>query len=245
MIRPVRRAVIRSVLFDFDGVLVDSEEHHWRAFRQTLAAGGISLPRALYDRRYLAFDDRTALAAMLRDAGGPGRESQPSRSRIEALLRRKRAAYLRLIGGRLRVARPAAELVRALRRRVPLAIVSGARRKEILAALRRGGVAREFRVIVTAEDVKRSKPDPEGYLLALRRLDLDSGEGSVAIEDSPGGILAARAAGLRVLGIATSYPPRTLRHAGATRVARGIADLTARSILGPFPPSPQPPGRAR
>lgn len=241
----MRRAAIRAVLFDFDGVLVDSEEHHWRAFREILAASGVSLSRPVYDRRYLALDDRTALLAMLRDAGRTGRGGLPSRSGIEALLRRKRAAFLRLIGGRLRVGGPAARLVRALGRRVPLAIVSGAGRKEILAALRRGGVAGEFRVMVTAEDVERCKPNPEGYLLALRRLGLGGGEGSVAIEDSPGGILAARAAGLEVLGVASSFPPGALRRAGAARVARGIAGLTARSILGrgAFPAPPHSPDR--
>jgi beta-phosphoglucomutase-like phosphatase (HAD superfamily) len=246
----MRFAAPRAVLFDFDGVLVDSEAYHWRAFREILAPFGISLSRALYDRRYLVYDDRAALLAMLRDAGratagragvartapargAAGRRLPPELGRrIDALVRRKRAAFRRLCGKRLRVGRPAARLVRSLARRLPLAIVSGAAREEISIALKRAGIAREFRVIVAAGEVRRCKPNPGGYLRALGRLGFEGGEGCLAIEDSPGGIRAARAAGLRVLAIATSYAPGVLRRAGAGRVVPSIASVTPAAILG-------------
>ncbi|MBI4169544.1 MAG: HAD family phosphatase, partial [Acidobacteria bacterium] len=135
----MRFAAPRAVLFDFDGVLVDSEAYHWRAFRDTLAPFGISLSRALYDRRYLVYDDRAALLAMLGDAGcattgragvvrtapargAVGRRLPPELGRrIDVLVLRKRAAFRRLCGKRLRVGRAAARLVRALARRLPLA----------------------------------------------------------------------------------------------------------------------------
>jgi len=214
----------RAILFDFNGVLMDDEEYHFRAYRQVLRPLGIGLTRARYDARYLAFDDRGALRAILADAGRPA-------SRIDALVRRKRRAFRRLCARRVRVEPETADLVRALARRVPVAVVSGAARAEILHALRGARLASAFRTIVAAEDVRRCKPDPEGYRRALRRLGLGRGTGCLAIEDSPGGIQAARAAGLEVLGIATTYAPALLRRAGAARVAPTIASLTAAEIL--------------
>ncbi len=225
----VRRGGPRAVLFDFDGVLVETEEHHWGAFREVLAPLGIDLPRPVYDRRYLAFDDRTALRAMLRD-GLDGRR-RPGGADLDALVRRKRAAYDRRCGTRLKVDGKAAALLRTVSRRVPVAIVSGAARREIETALRRGRVTGAIRIIVAAEDVRRCKPDPEGYRLALARLGSESAA-SIAVEDSPGGIRAARAAGLRVIGVASSYPARALRRAGASRVVPSIDDLEARALLG-------------
>ena len=224
------RGATRAVLFDFNGVLVDDETFHWRAFREVLAPLGIALSRARYDARYLAFDDRGALRAMLRDAGRRGTLPEAA---VEGLLRRKRRLFRRLgDAAGVRVEPRVAALVRALAGRLPLAIVSGAARREILYALRPAGLARSFRSIVAAEDVSRSKPAPDGYLLALRRLGLGGGASCVAIEDSPGGIRAARAAGLRVLGVTTSYSAAALRRAGATTVARSAAALAEKAILG-------------
>ena len=215
-----------AVLFDFDGVLVDSETQHFEAFREVLRPVGLLLTRARYDARYLAFDDRGALTAMLRDAG-----RRAPAATIEGLRRGKRRVFRRLVGRAPRVERPIARLVRAVARRVPIAIVSGAARSEVVASVTEAGIATAFQTIVTAEDVRRCKPDPEGYLLALRRLGLTGREGCLAIEDSPGGIRAARAAGLRVLGVATSYPAAALRRAGAFRVVPSIAPLEVGDIL--------------
>jgi len=208
-----------AILFDFDGVLVDSEPAHWHAFRDALSPLGIRLTRARYERRYLAFDDRAALRAMLGDAGVEGP--------IEALLRRKRTLYRRRLSRGIAIPRGAVRLLRELHELQPLAIVSGAARVEIRRTLRRAGVEGLFRRIVSAESVRRGKPDPEGYRLAMRRLGLDA-SGCVAIEDSPGGIRAARAA-----GIASSFAPATLRRAGAARVVPELRALRIRDLQAP------------
>src|SRR5258706_6665624 len=88
----VRAIRARAVLFDFNGVLVDDETHHWRAFRQVVRPHAVSLSRARYNARYLVFDDRTALEAILKDAG----RTDPSLTR---LLRDKRGVYARLASG--------------------------------------------------------------------------------------------------------------------------------------------------
>jgi histidinol dehydrogenase len=218
-----REAAARAVLFDFNGVLVDDETYHWRAFRQVVWQYGIALPRARYNARYLVFDDRTALEAILKDAG---RTNLP----LTRLLREKRGAYRRLAAG-VRIGARAVRLVREVARRVPVAIVSGATRIEIRAVLRRARLEGAFRVIVAAEDVRRPKPAPDGYRLALRRLGLPRGGGCVAIEDSPGGIQAARAAGLAVIGVATTFQARALRRAGARRAVSRIDQLTPQELL--------------
>lgn len=225
---PDRGAGARAVLFDFNGVLVDDEDFHWRAFREVVQPCGITLSRARYNARYLVFDDRTALAAMLKDAGlwDAGLPDAP----LPRLLRRKRAAYRRLAAG-VRIDGRAARLVRAVARRVPVAIVSGAARSEVDAALRRAGLAHLFRVIVTAGDVRRPKPAPDGYRLAFRRLGLPPGQKCVAVEDSPGGVRAARAAGLAVIGVSTSFPAAALRRAGAVKVVRAIHRLKPEDLL--------------
>ena len=214
-----------AVLFDFNGVLVDDEPLHWRAFRDVLRPHGIRLPRSRYNARYMVFDDRTALAAILKDAG---RRDLP----LGRILGEKRSVYRRL-AARVRIGTRAIRLVRDLARQVPIAIVSGAARDEILAVLRRARLRRAFRVIVSAESVRRPKPAPDGYRLALRRLGLSSGSGCVAIEDSPGGIRAARASGLTVIGVATTFPARALRLAGALRVIRNLDRLTVDDLRIP------------
>lgn len=241
----------RAVLFDFNGVLVDDETYHWRAFREVLAPFGVRLTRPRYNARYLVYDDRTALQAMLRDArlGAALRgTARPRAATIERLLRRKRQVYARL-ASRVRIETRAARLVRAVARRVPVAVVSGASRREVAAALRRARLARLFRAIVTAEDVRRPKPRPDGYRLALRRLGLRDGRGCLAIEDSPGGVAAARAAGLEVIGVATTFAPALLRRAGALQIVASLGSLSAGSLLTegavrPIAPT-APPSRRR
>src|SRR2546428_8609221 len=100
---------VRTILFDFNGVLLDDETFHWRAFRQVLRPFGVTLSRARYNARYLVFDDRSALKAMLRDARLP-------RTLLEGLLRRKRRTY-RHLARRLRIDAGAARLVRDVARR--------------------------------------------------------------------------------------------------------------------------------
>jgi beta-phosphoglucomutase len=208
---------LRALLFDFNGVLVDDEHLHWRAFREVLEPLGVHLTRALYDARYLSFDDREACRRMLRDARPAGASGSHRVRRLVAAKRRRQRCLLREAGGG--VPQPLALALRRLARRFSLAVVSGAARAEVAAALRAARLEGAFRIVVAAENVRRGKPHPEGYRKALRRLGAVPPE-ALAFEDSPGGIAAARAAGLRVVGIATSYAPPHLRHAGAFRVLR-------------------------
>jgi beta-phosphoglucomutase-like phosphatase (HAD superfamily) len=220
---------LRVLLFDFNGVLVDDEHLHWRAFREVLEPLGVGLTRALYDARYLSFDDREACRRMLKDALPPGGAAGNRVRRVVAAKRRRHRRLLRDAGGG--VPQQLSRTLRRLARRFCLAVVSGAARTEVTAALRAARLEEVFRMVVAAENVRRGKPHPDGYLKALRRLGAVPSE-ALAIEDSPGGIAAARAAGLRVVGIATSYEPAQLRRAGAFRVLRRADGAALERLVG-------------
>jgi beta-phosphoglucomutase len=208
-----------AILFDFNGVLMEDEGLHFRSYLEVLRPRGIAYGRDRYEARYLPYDDRTAVARMLHDAGRP----VPPRL-VRRIVAAKRRIY-RVLLRREGVAIPSRvrRLVRRLARRRTLVIVSGAARSEIRAALEEARLRTAFRFIIASENVHRGKPDPEGYRRGLDRLGRAAGKAPIAIEDSPGGIRAARAAGLPVLGVATSYRPAVLRRAGAFAV---IPDLT-------------------
>jgi HAD superfamily hydrolase (TIGR01509 family) len=223
--------VLRALLFDFNGVLVDDEPLHFRLFRQVLAEEGIDVGEDELDR-FLGRDDRSAFAQALTDAGRPDAAAPVAR-----LVARKAAYY------RVEIRRSgypfvpgAAELVRAAARSgVPVGVVTGALRDEVEGALRQEGLDRSLRVLVTAEDVARGKPDPEGYRLALARLNsepplpdrLIHPHEVLAVEDSPAGLEAATAAGLRTLALS---PSRSGAAAGGAE--RVVARLEGLSVAG-------------
>jgi len=229
--------VLRGVLFDFNGVLVDDEPLHFRLFQRVLAEEGVALDEATYYERYLGFDDRGALGAALAAAGRP-----PDPMHLARLIARKAAYYQ---GEIRRDGYPffpgAVELVRgAAAAGWTLGVVSGALRDEVEGALVQEGIAELFKTLVTAEDVERGKPDPEGYVVALRALNAEPPLPArlvhphevLAIEDSAAGLASAAGAGLRTLGVAQSYPREAL--AAAEAVVDRVADLTAASIAELF-----------
>jgi HAD superfamily hydrolase (TIGR01509 family) len=220
--------VLRAVLFDFNGVLVDDEPIHLEMFQRVLADEGMALPVAEYYDRYLGFDDRDCFAAVLQAAGEPA-----AAPRVARLIARKASYYQERIRERGYPFFPgAAELVESLAAAGSmLGVVSGALREEVEGALRQAGLQRHFKVLVTAEDVAVGKPDPEGYRRALEGLNalpplparLIHPHEVLAVEDSPAGLAAAVGAGLLTLGLAHTYPASAL--AAADAVAPGIAGL--------------------
>ncbi len=221
--------MLRAVLFDFNGLLVDDEPLHFRLFRQVLAEEGVDLTEADYYADYLGFDDRDCLTAALARAG-----KSAGALYLARLVARKAAYYQQAIrtDGYPFFAGAAALVRQAAEAGWSLGIVSGALRQEIEGALRQEGLARLLRVVVAADDVTRGKPDPEGYRLALSRLNAEPPLPArlihphevVALEDSPAGLEAAAAAGLRTLGLAQTYPAAAL--AGAERVVTNVAEVS-------------------
>jgi beta-phosphoglucomutase len=211
------------VIFDFDGVIADTERLHMHAYNQTLAAhagtigGPLEIDPSSYFTRYIVYGDREGLWHMLRDNGRPHDDAL-----IEQLAAAKHDTFETLISAGVEQALlpgvgPLLEWLEE--RNVPRAICSGARRSEILPLLDSFKLRHHFDVIVTIEDVRLGKPDPQGYNLAFDKLNLEYDAEldktfSLVIEDSSGGIAAGKAAGLRVLGVANSLPLAELqRHA--------------------------------
>jgi beta-phosphoglucomutase len=222
---------LRAAVFDFDGVLVDSEPLHYRALRDALRPEGVEIGEEEYVHVYLAYNDREAIRLALERHG---EDAAPARrERIEA---RKIDIFARMIP-EVPVFDGARDLVRALGREMPLAIASGARHDEIDAILRGLSLRDAFQAIVGAEDAERTKPDPAPYLEAARRLAARTGglapEECVAIEDSMPGIASALGAGMKVVGVAHSYPAEKIR--AAHRVVDSLVGLDAGTLRGLFP----------
>lgn len=209
----------RAVVFDFDGVLADTEGLHLAAFQDAFDARGWTLDRDVYFESYLGYDDRDLVRAYAEDQA-----IRLSPADVEAILLDKARRYDRRLasGSVLYSTAPAA--VARLGAAFRLGIASGSLRGEILAILRANGLAHAFPVVVGADDVERSKPAPDSYATAVDRLGVRPSD-AVAIEDSHWGLAAARAAGLRTIGITTSYPARTL--ALADVVVASLDEVTA------------------
>lgn len=197
-----------ALLLDFNGVIINDEEQHRESLAEALASRGIELTSDEYYREYLGFDDRACFRHAIQRAG-----LALGAPDLADLMARKSAAYDALIAERMDLVPGAVAFMEtAAREGLPLGIVSAARRLEIETVLDRAGVRDLVDVIVAAEDVTRNKPSPEGYLYALDLLRADP-ETAVAVEDSLPGARAARAAGMRVVGLTTSHPADELRDA--------------------------------
>ena len=190
--------MVDAVIFDFDGVIADTEPLHYRAFREVLRGRGIDLSQAEYFAKYVGLNDATLLRRILEDRGLP-------LSDADALRAQKDAAYEQLIAQGLELLPGVREFVENASVRRLLAICSGARRSEIQAILRQHELERYFSAVVSTEDVPISKPDPAGFLRALEllreRLPSLRAEQCVVVEDSLLGIQAARSAGMHVLAV--------------------------------------------
>ena len=195
---------LRAFIFDFDGVIVDSEPAHYRAFQAVLAPRGLGYGWDRYVAHYIGFDDRDGFREAFRQGGQELDEAE-----LEGLIAAKHAAFEAEMAAGLDPIEGAVKCVSRLAAAYPLAVCSGALRGEIEPTLARLDIADAFWTIVSAEDVAHSKPDPASYRLAVERLGaalgraLDPGA-CVAIEDTPTGVASARDAGLRVIGLAPS-----------------------------------------
>lgn len=210
---------LAAVIFDFDGVLANSEPIHLDAFRAALATRGWDLPLRDYYDHFLGYNDEEAFAAMA------ARYAWPLDDRAIADLAQVKLQFTTQLLGQPGVLYPdAPACVRRLAGAVPLAIASGAKREEIELVLAAHGLREAFRAIVASGETAQSKPAPDPYVRAVERLQEDGalprGNGvacrCVAIEDSRWGLLSAKQAGLRCVGVTTSYAAEELNVADFT-----------------------------
>jgi len=217
--------VLKAIIFDFDGVLADTEPLHFRMFQRVLQDEGLPLSERDYYQKYVGFDDRGCFHAVLSEHGRPA----PPET-IHRLVERKAAMMLGQITT-TNVAYPGVvEFVKTVAGRYRLAIVSGALRHEIELILTTAGMRDDFEHITAAEDVPDGKPAPDGYLHALHSLNRPApllASECLVIEDTLFGIQAAHAAGMRCLALSTTYPPDRLGIADAVITTLKDCDLAS------------------
>ncbi len=252
--------MLRAVIFDFDGVITDSEILHFRAFNAVLTQYGFQLTKPEYYKKYLGMSDADCFRALIaegrlpippvRVAGVPPAdraEGVPPSKRGQACPERSErdardTAMVKSLGQQKtrifeKLARTEGRIIEGVREfldtlsaaQVPTAICSGALRAEIELILEEAGLRDYFDVIVSAEEVKRGKPDPEGFLLALDKLreawpEPIAPDCCIVIEDSHWGLKAAQAAGMHTIAVTNSYDAAQLKQ--ADRIVARLDGLT-------------------
>lgn len=217
--------ILKAVIFDFDGVIVDTEPLHYRTFQVILEPLGLGYSWELYRQLYMGFDDRDAFMEAFR-AGG----KDLNHDTLEKLISMKAKLFQDVVAEGVTSYPGVTELITSLSSLVPLAICSGALRSDIVPILRTLSIDKAFSAMVTAEEVSASKPDPASYILAVKKLaaafpkaDI-SAAGCVAIEDTPAGITSASGAGIPVLAVTNSYSTDHLL--SARRIVPSLAEIS-------------------
>lgn len=201
---------LKAVLFDFNGVIIKDEAIHQQLIEEILIEENLRPSSQEYREICLGRSDRVCLAELLKRRGRVVTESYLTR-----LVTRKAEAYERKLETleKLPIYPGLEDLIFKIRvAQLPIGVVSGALRCEVELVLNRAQLAQHFTVIVAGDDIKVSKPEPDGYLLAVERLNQQypdlkvQASDCLAIEDTPAGIKAAKRAGMQVVGVANTYP---------------------------------------
>jgi len=225
--------MIQAILFDFNGVIIDDERIHLKAYREVFVAEGVTLT----DEEYLpclGMDDAAFVRAAFARAG-----RELTDEGMRAVINREHELHRALIKAELPVSQGVVTFIKAAARQFQLGIVSMAERSEIDYALQLASLGKEFSVFVSAEPGLKHKPAPDCYLRgfdllnAQRRTDRQSplvARECLAIEDAPPGIEAARAAGMCTVGVTATVSESELRAAGADVVTANLADWSVDAV---------------
>jgi beta-phosphoglucomutase len=225
--------MIKAILFDFNGVIIDDETIQMKAYQEVLQGHEIALTEELYFGA-LGMDDKTFVRSMFEHAKKP--LANPV---LEKVLGAKTDLHRQMIEDELPLFPGVLTFLKAAAREFDLGLVSMANKTEVGYVFQRAHLTPLFSVIVTAEDASVCKPAPDCYLAGLtklnekrqheRKLPLLASE-CLGIEDSPPGIQSARAAGMRTLGITNTVSAAALREAGADVVTASLADWTVDAV---------------
>jgi beta-phosphoglucomutase len=220
--------MLKAVIFDFDGVITDSEILHFRAFNAVLKQYALELTTQEYYKSYLGFSDVDCFKFLIRQ-GRLGIEEEE----IPELVKRKTAIFEDLAKNEGKLIEGVRDFLAMLSANcIPMAICSGALLPEIEITLEDAGLRGYFETIVSAEQVKKGKPHPEGFLLALQKLNTNRRETirpqqCVVIEDSNWGLQAAKAAGMHTVAVTNSYDAAQL---DAEKIVDNLAHLSLQDL---------------
>ena len=229
--------MIKAILMDFNGVIIDDEQIQLDVIRDLLKADGVEISDEQYFAN-LGMDDHTFVATAYENAG-----KMPETNKVLEITQQKTQKWREIVVNDIPLFSGAEDFIRKSAREFEIGLVSMAKREEIEFVLETTGLKRCFSVIVSAEEVTNCKPDPECYRKAFQQIDLVriakghlpmTHDECVVIEDSPAGVMAGRNADLPVLGVANTVSARRLRRAGATWVAKDLGDWMPDSVRRAF-----------
>jgi HAD superfamily hydrolase (TIGR01509 family) len=222
--------MLRAVIFDFDGVITDSEILHFRAFNRVLSRFSVEITMRDYYKTYLGLTDVDCFNLLISEG-----QLKTTRDKIEDLLKQKNEVFQELAKTEGRIIEGVHDFLKMLsQNNIPMAICSGALRPEIELILEEARLRHFFEVIISAEQVKKGKPSPDGFLLTLRKFNKGrqapiTGIQCVVIEDSHWGLQAAKAAGMHTIAVTNSYDAEQL--ALAEKIVARLSDLTMNDLL--------------
>lgn len=218
--------MLKAVIFDFDGVVADSEPLHFQAFNQSLENHGIKLSEKKYYTEYVGYTDIECFQTISRDF-----DMGLSDDEIVDFTRRKTEFFDKLADQNTAIIDGVVEFIDMLKEnRIRMGVCSGATKSDIALMLKGTNLMDTFETIVTADDVEKGKPEPDGFLLALKQLN-DTADGlilpgeCIVVEDSRWGLNAAEAAGMKKIGVTNTYSADELINY-SDKVVDGLAELT-------------------
>ena len=218
--------MLKAVIFDFDGVIADSEALHYKALNTVFNRYGVDVPKDVHWQKYLGYSDRENIEAVNVDYGMAWDDAT-----VQVLIDEKKAVFDELVAdGSIIIDGVATFIQRLIDGGIRRAICSGALRSDIDLMLAGTDFRDAFEVIVTADDVRHGKPDPEGYLLALNKLNQNGpapikANQCVVIEDSHWGLEAAAAAGMHSVAVTNTYSLSELAK-GRQKIVDQLDELT-------------------
>ena len=221
--------MFRAVLFDFDGVITDSEILHLRAFNSVLSSHGLEITKKDYYTAYLGLTDLDCFKTLIAE----GRLNLDV-SGIDDLISQKSVIFEELVETEGSIIEGVRDFLAMLKHNsIIMAICSGALMAEIEVILGQARLRSFFEVVVSAEQVRRGKPDPEGFLLTLQKLnrqrqDAIEANECIVIEDSHWGLEAANEAGLHTVGVTNSYDAEQLTM--AEKIVSHLGELNIENL---------------
>lgn len=225
--------MIQSIFFDFNGVIIDDEPIQMRVYQEVLRAYEINLTEEWY-LDALGMDDKTFVRAIFKRA-----DKQLSPKTLDSVLEAKTRAHRAMMEAELPFFLGVLTFLKAAARHFPLGLVSMASKVEVEYVLEQARLLPLFSVVVTAGDVSACKPAPDCYIFALARLNEKRQQQRLlpllpdeclAVEDAPPGIISAREAGMRTLGVTNTVTEAELRAAHADVVTGTLADWTVDAV---------------
>ena len=224
--------MLRAVIFDFDGVVSDSELLHYKALNQVFIEYGVDVPKEVHWEKYLGYSDLENVIAVSRDYDMNFTEDQ-----IPEIVRKKGEIFDELAAKETTIIDGAPQFIDMLKSNgIRMAVCSGVLLSDIEIMLKDSDLAPAFETIVAADHVTKGKPDPEGFLLALSRLNENSNDNilpaqCIVVEDSHWGLEAAAAAGMHPIAVTNTYPASQLEKY-AEKITENLSDLTIEDLCG-------------